>query len=51
MMLAEGRQLELLLLPGIVDSEGLSLVPRTSPPVPSPTADGIVDVLRYATGT
>jgi hypothetical protein len=51
MMLAEGRQLELLLLPGIVDSEGLSLVPRVTPPLALPTAGGIVDVLRYATGT
>ena len=51
MMLAEGRQLELLLLPGIVDSEGLSLVPRVAPAVPSATADGIVDMLRYSTGT
>jgi hypothetical protein len=46
MMLAEGRQLELILLPGIVDSEGLPLVPR-----PTSKVDGIVDVLRYFTGT
>ena len=51
MMLAEGRQLELLLLPGIVDSEGLALVPRVTRAVPTPTADGIVDILRYSTGT
>src|SRR6185369_8433996 len=51
MMLAEGRQLELLLLPGIVDSEGLALVPRAAPAVASPMAQGIVDILRYSTGT
>jgi len=46
MMLAGGRQVELVLLPGIVDTEGLSLTPRTSP-----TADGITDILHFVTGT
>ena len=51
MMLAEGRQLELLLFPGIVDSEGLALVPRASPPLGTPMADGPIDILRYSTGS
>jgi hypothetical protein len=45
MMLASSRQLELILLPGIVDTEGLALIPRVSP-----TADGITDILRFSTG-
>lgn len=45
MALASGRQMELVLLPGIVDTEGLGLISRTSP-----TAD-FVDVLRFWTGT
>jgi hypothetical protein len=43
--LAGRRRLELLLLPGIVDSDGLALAPRAAP-----VADGVVDVLRYTTG-
>jgi hypothetical protein len=46
MMLAAGRQVELLLLPGIVDTEGLPLASRSSP-----TADGITDILHFVTGT
>jgi hypothetical protein len=45
MMLAGGRQVELLLLPGIVDSEGLALVPRGAL-----TVEGFADILRYSTG-
>jgi hypothetical protein len=47
--LAAHRRLELLLLPGIVDSEGVPLAPRAgSPPA---LADGVVEVLRYSTGS
>jgi Big-like domain-containing protein len=46
MVLAPGRTLELLLLPGIVDAEGVALAPRASPAV-----EGIADVLRYSTGS
>jgi hypothetical protein len=46
MALAFGRQVELVLLPGIVDTEGLPLTSRTSP-----SADGVTDVLRFWTGT
>jgi hypothetical protein len=46
MMLAPGRQLELILLPGIIDLEGLSLAPRGAA-----AADGAVDVLRFLIGT
>lgn len=45
MALAAGRQLELVLLPGIVDTEGLPLTSRASP-----VADGIADILRFSTG-
>lgn len=45
MALAPGRQLELVLLPGIVDTEGLALTSRATP-----VADGIVDILRFSTG-
>jgi hypothetical protein len=48
MMLAPGRPLELLLLPGIVDAEGLPLAPRAAP---APPGDGIVEILRYSTGS
>ena len=40
------RQVELILLPGIVDIDGLTLVPRGS----APKAD-FVDVLRYRVGS
>jgi hypothetical protein len=46
MAMAFGRQVELVLLPGIVDTEGLPLISRTSP-----SADGATDVLRFWTGT
>ncbi len=39
------RQLELRLLPGIKDIDGLELVPRNGQP-----AEGIVDVIRYVIG-
>jgi hypothetical protein len=45
-MLAPGRQVELLLLPGIVDTEGVALAPRA----PAAAGDGVIDVLRYSTG-
>jgi Bacterial Ig-like domain len=45
MVLAGGRQLELVLLPGIVDTEGLSLTSRTSP------SANATDILRFGTGT
>lgn len=44
-LLRPGRELELLLLPGIADAEGLSLTPRGGGP-----ADEVVDVLRYQVG-
>jgi hypothetical protein len=44
-LLRPGRELELLLLPGIVDAEGLSLTPRRGG-----TADEVVEVLRYQVG-
>ena len=39
---APGRVVELLLLPGIVDMDGMPLEPRAARPVGS-----VVDVLRY----
>jgi hypothetical protein len=45
-VLRPGRQIELLLLPGISDVEGLSLEPR-----PGRYVEGVVDVLRYRVGT
>jgi hypothetical protein len=44
-LLRSGRQLELVLLPGIADVEGLPLVAR-----PGREGEGIVDVLRYVIG-
>ena len=40
--LEPGRKLECLLLPGIVDADGLSLIPRRTR-----AAQDVVDVLRY----
>jgi hypothetical protein len=45
-VLRPGRQIELMLLPGIADVDGLTLVPR-----PGQQVDGAVDVLRFRTGT
>ena len=45
-LLRPGRQLELLLLPGIADSRGLTLVPRVGH-----DASEAVDVLRYRVGS
>ena len=45
-VLRPGRQIELMLLPGIADIDGLTLVPR-----PGQQVDGVVDVLRFRTGT
>jgi len=45
-VLRPGRQIELMLLPGIADIDGLTLVPR-----PGQQIDGAVDVLRFRTGT
>ena len=45
-VLRPGRQIELLLMPGILDVDGLALVPR-----PGRHLDGAVDALRYQTGT
>jgi hypothetical protein len=45
-VLRPGRQIELMLLPGIADIDGLTLVPR-----PGKQVDGAVDVLRFHTGT
>jgi len=45
-VLRPGRQIELMLLPGIADVDGLTLIPRTGLQV-----DGAVDVLRFRTGT
>jgi hypothetical protein len=44
--LREGRSVELRFLPGIVDVDGLELVPRSTAPT-----DGSVDVLRYFVGS
>jgi hypothetical protein len=44
-VLRNGRQIELLLLPGIVDVDGLELEPR-----PGRTVGTAVDVLRYRIG-
>jgi hypothetical protein len=41
-LLRPGREVELVLLAGILDIDGLELVPRGGP-----SHDGIVDVLRY----
>jgi Big-like domain-containing protein len=45
-VLRPGRQIELVLLPGIADVDGLTLIPRSGINV-----DGVVDVLRFRTGT
>jgi hypothetical protein len=45
-VLRPGRQIELMLLPGIADIDGLTLVPRLGKQI-----DGAVDVLRFRTGT
>ncbi len=45
-VLRPGRQVELVLLPGIADVDGLTLIPR-----PGIQVDGAVDVLRFRTGT
>jgi hypothetical protein len=45
-VLRQGRQLELLLLPGIADVEGLPLEAR-----PGKSLDGAVDFLRFYVGT
>jgi hypothetical protein len=44
--LRPGRQVELVLLPGIADIDGLALVPRSGRVAEGP----VVDVLRYAVG-
>ena len=44
--LRPGRTIELLLLPGINDVDGLELQPRKA----QPGADGVADVLRYKVG-
>ena len=46
-VLRPGRRLELILLPGITDVDGLPLVPR----VPTRTPVGAVEILRYEIGT
>jgi hypothetical protein len=46
-VLRPGRLLELVLLPGIADVDGLTLVPRPASRAPS----GTVDILRYEIGT
>ena len=46
-VLRPGRWLELVLLPGIADVEGLTLVPRSAPGTPAEA----VEVLRYEIGT
>lgn len=46
-VLRPGRWLELVLLPGIADVEGLTLVPRSASGAPA----GAVEVLRYEVGT
>jgi hypothetical protein len=45
-VLRPGRQIELLLMPGIVDIDGLALVPR-----PGQQLDGAVDALRFETSS
>jgi hypothetical protein len=44
-LLRPGRQLELLLLPGIIDIDGLELIPRPGKP-----PEMAVDVLRFQVG-
>jgi len=44
--LGRGMEVELRLLPGIKDVEGLELVPRNGG-----ASDGVVDTLRYRVGT
>ncbi len=46
-LLREGRRVELLLLSGIADVDGLALIPRVPLPLPS----GAVEVLRYEIGS
>ena len=43
-VLGAGRTLELVLLPGIRDSEGISLMPRTT------SAADVTDVLHFSIG-
>jgi hypothetical protein len=43
-LLRAGRQLELVLLPGILDTDGMSLTPRSTAHA---TAGGATDVLRF----
>jgi len=45
-VLRPGRQIELMLLPGISDLDGLTLVAR-----PGKQFDGAADVLRFRVGT
>jgi Bacterial Ig-like domain len=45
-VLRSGRRLELILLPGIVDVDGLTLVPRSASGMPA----GAAEVLRYEIG-
>jgi hypothetical protein len=47
-ILRPGRQVELLLLPGILDTDGLPLTPR--PGHPSEAADEVVDTFTYLIG-
>jgi hypothetical protein len=47
-VLRPGRSVELLLLPGILDTDGLPLTPR--PGQPGEMADVAVDVFRYSIG-
>jgi hypothetical protein len=46
-VMRSGRTVELRLLPGILDIEGLELVPRVAPTAPT---SGAVEVLRYSVG-
>jgi hypothetical protein len=43
--LRAGRQVELILLPGILDTDGLALIPRSNQ-----TVEGLADVLRFGVG-
>lgn len=45
--LRPGRQVELILLPGIADVEGMTLIPRQAAAAPT----GAVEILRYDIGT
>jgi hypothetical protein len=48
-ILRPGRQVELLLLPGILDTDGMPLTPR--PGHPSEAADEVVDTFTYLIGS